>query len=571
VPVRQWQEVQELLRGAALSVGSTAVVVTGSGNWYVSPGLVWVPFDRSRPMRPFRNTPVRTSSGRIVSMDLDSPSGLPLYRRIAAHIGACIDDGRLAPNSPVPSTRALARELRVSRSTVVLAYEELQAEGYVISRMGAATRVRPQPSDMVGPALPGPEPAPTRDHGGRPSRRALEVARLERHSADFLSRGPRAFRSGVPAVDTFPFDIWGRLMTRRWQRVPAKALGYGDVLGFRPLREAIAEYVGVARGVRCGPDQIMIVPGSQFGVELACRVLLDPGDLAWMEDPGYHGARGAMVSAGARIVPVPVDDEGMHVEEGLRLAADARLAYVTPSRQLPLGVTMSVARRKALVAWARQAGGWIVEDDYDSEFRYSTRPVQALQGMGAEGLVVYAGTFSKVTFPAVRLGYLVLPHRLLDAFAAARTFTDVAVPYLTQAVMTDFMTEGHFERHIRRMRTVYQERQALLVQLADQELSHWMRVDPSDAGMTLIGWLERRVDDVAVARQAAKRNIDLLALSSMAVNRIRPGVLLGYAGVREHEIRDGVGRLAVLFRALERAGGLPQRTAWRTHRRRTRA
>jgi GntR family transcriptional regulator/MocR family aminotransferase len=492
-------------------------------------------------------------------VDLDAPSESPLYRRVYEHVRACILDGSLAPNSPVPSTRALAKELRVSRSTVVLAYEQLRAEGYLAGRMGAATRVRAQPPESalrteVAAIIPD-----TSGHAGRPSRRAVAMSGLSNKGVSFHSHGPRAFRSGVPAVDIFPMDAWGRLTTRRWQRTPSKALAYGDPFGFRPLRDALVEYLGAARGVRCAPEQVMIVPGSQLGLDLACRVLLDPGDEAWLEDPGYHGARGALVAAGARVIPVPVDEHGLSVAAGRSLAPAARVAFVTPSRQLPLGMMMSVARRQELLAWARDAGSWIIEDDYDSEFRYSTRPVQALHGMGAARFVIYAGTFSKVTFPAVRLGYLVIPPDLVDVFAAARTYADYSPPYLTQAVMTDFMVEGHFERHIRRMRAIYHERQGVLVELARRELRPWLQVEPSDAGMTVIGWLPDEVDDVAIVQAAARRNIDLLALWSLAVNPIKPGVLLGYAGVREVEIREGVAGLAALFRALEKGGGLPRR------------
>ena len=256
------------------------------------------------------------------------------------------------------------------------------------------------------------------------------------------------------------------------------------------------------------------------------------------------GSRGAFAAAGASGVAVPVDEEGLVVREGRRLAPDARVAFVTPSRQLPLGVALSLARRLELLEWAGGSGSWIFEDDYDSEFRYVGRPLGALHGLDAHGCVIYAGTFSKVTFPSVRLGYLVVPPALVDVFAAVRSFADFSPPWLTQAVMTDFMTGGHFERHIRRMRALYKERQDTLVAQGRRELAGVLDIQPSDAGMTLLAWLPPGVSDVAAAAAAREHRVDVLPLSSFCGRSIRPGLLLGYAGVREREIKDATVRLA---------------------------
>jgi GntR family transcriptional regulator/MocR family aminotransferase len=351
----------------------------------------------------------------------------------------------------------------------------------------------------------------------------------------------------VPAVDVFPVDTWGRIMARRWGRTPARDLSYGDALGYRPLREAVADYLRAARGVRCTADQVMITAGSQQGLDLAARVLIDPGDKVWLEDPGYHGARGAFTAAGANVIPVPVDNEGLDVMAGRTLAPDARLAFVTPSRQLPLGSTMSLPRRLALLEWASASRAAIFEDDYDSEFRYASRPLPALQGLDRAGCVLYAGTFSKVTFPSMRLGYLVIPPALIDVFGASRHFNDVHSPYLEQAVMTDFIVEGHFERHIRRMRAIYHERQVLLVNLARERLGGLLDVRPADAGMTVVGWLGQGLDDVATTRAAERAGLHVLPLTPFAVRPLPPALLLGYAGVRDDEIRDGVNRLAIVL------------------------
>ena len=297
----------------------------------------------------------------------------------------------------------------------------------------------------------------------------------------------------------------------------------------------------------------MVVAGSQQALDLAARVLLDPGDKVWLEDPGYHGARGAFTAAGGTVVPVPVDQDGLDVMAGRTLAPDARLAFVTPSRQLPLGATMSLARRLALLEWASTARAAIFEDDYDSEFRYASRPLPALQGLDRAGCVLYAGTFSKVTFPSMRLGYLVVPPSLVDAFGAARHFADFHSPFLEQAVMTDFIVEGHFERHIRRMRAIYHERQVLLVNLARERLGGLLDVRPADAGMTVVGWLGGGLDDVATARAAERAGLHVLPISPLAVRPLPPALLLGYAGVRDDEIREGVNRLGIVLEQLARS------------------
>ena len=487
----------------------------------------------------------RACSGRIVLLGIDPNSAVPIYQQVYTGIRQRILEGWLPAGGGLPSTRALSRDLGVSRSTVVQAYEQLRLEGYAQGRVGAATRVAvvlPERS-LRAPAggVTSRSPAP---HRGRFSTRAREVMGLTRRSLDVLDEAPRAFRAGVPAVDIFPVDTWGRLMARRWRLVQAKSLAYGRPFGFLPLRQALTEYLGSARGVRCAPEQVVIVNGSQQGLDLTAQVLLDPGDRVWLEEPGYNGARGAFAAAGAISVPVSVDEEGLVVKEGRRVAPGARAAFVTPSRQLPLGMALSLPRRLELLEWAKAADAWIIEDDYDSEFRYVGRPLAALHGLDPHGCVIYAGTFSKVTFPSARLGYLVVPPGLVDAFAAVRSFADFAPPWLTQAVMADFMTEGHFERHIRRMRSLYKERQETLVSHARRELAGALEVQPSDAGMTVVGWLPQGTNDVGAAAAAREFKVDVLPLSSFATRPSRPGLLLGYAGVREREIHDGTIRLA---------------------------
>ena len=492
--------------------------------------------------------PPRARRGRILAVAIDQKSGQPLYRQIYGHVRQCILDGRLAPGARLPSTRQLAADLRVSRSTAVQAYEQLRAEGYIEGLGGAETRVSGAlPDSFVRAGVREVDNSVPLRSLLMPASRARATVACMRRSPPPFGLGPRAFRAGVPAVDVFPVDTWGRIMARRWSRTPARDLAYGDPFGYRPLREAIADYLRAARGVRCTADQVMVTAGSQQGLDLAARTLLDPGDKVWLEDPGYHGARGAFTAAGANIVAVPVDQDGLDVMAGRTLASDARMAFVTPSRQLPLGATMSLARRLALLEWASASRSAIFEDDYDSEFRYASRPLPALQGLDRSGCVLYAGTFSKVTFPSLRLGYLVVPTALIDTFAAARHFADFHSPFLEQAVMTDFIVEGHFERHIRRMRAIYHERQVLLVNLAHERLGGLLDVRPADAGMTVLGWLGGNLDDVATARAAERAGLHVLPLSPLSVRAIPPALILGYAGVRDDEIKDGVNRLAIVL------------------------
>lgn len=365
---------------------------------------------------------------------------------------------------------------------------------------------------------------------------------------------PPAFRAGVPALDLFPYQVWAQLVTRRVRHSLQGASDNQDPAGYRPLREAIAAHIGVTRGVRCTADQVIVVSGTQAALDLAARILLDSGDSAWIEDPGYPGARGALAGAGAQLVPIPVKADGLDVGAGRARCPEARLAYVTPSHQFPLGVTMSVAQRLALLEWANEAGAWILEDDYDSEYRFSGRPLEALQGLDSTGHVLYLGTFSKVLFPALRLGYLVVPPDLTEVFVAVRLFVERHVPILEQMALADFIAEGHFMRHIRRMHTVYAQRRAALLAAVASEPGELLAVHAPEAGMHLVGWLPPGVDDVVVAQQAAKYGVEVIPVSVFCQESVpRGGLVLGYAAVNEQEIRDGVHRLAQAIRSVPRS------------------
>jgi GntR family transcriptional regulator/MocR family aminotransferase len=352
----------------------------------------------------------------------------------------------------------------------------------------------------------------------------------------------------APALDVFPYRLWSRLVVRQARRMPMSSFIYQSSAGYQPLREAIAAHVAVSRQVHCVPEQVMIVPGSQGALDLAARMLIDTGDPVWVEDPGYPGARGAFLGAGAEIVPVPVDQEGLMVSVGIERAPEAVLVYLTPSHQFPLGVTMSLARRLALLDWAKRANAYILEDDYDSEFRFASRPLATLQGLDEAERVIYIGTFSKVLFPSLRIGYLILPSVLVDPFLKVRRLIDIHAPMFEQAVLANFMIEGHFRRHLRRMRTVYAERRNALLEAA-RELP--LEIDSPEAGIHCVGWLPKGMDDLTLASQAPNYDLNLTSLSSFSIKPLpRKGLLLGYGGFGAREIKAGVRRLGTLLHSV---------------------
>ena len=478
-------------------------------------------------------------------ISLELSSGAPYYRQLYDGVRRAILSGLLPAGTRLPSTRTLAAELGISRTTVVTAFEQLLAEGYLEGKVGSGTFVaRHLPDDLLSVAFKADrESRPARSGRGLSGRGALLAATPTTAVRDRGS--PRAFRPGVPALDEFPDAAWRRVSRKVWRRPSGGLLGYGDPAGYRPLREAIARYLGASRAVRCVPEQVIVVSGSQQALDLAARVLLDPGDAVWVEDPGYMGARGALSGAGARLVPVPVDGEGLGVAVGVAREPEARLACVTPSHQYPLGVTMSLSRRLELLGWANRSGAWVVEDDYDSEYRYTGCPLEALQGLDSEGRVLYIGTFSKVLFPALRLGYLVVPSDLIEAFVSARELIDRHPPTVDQAILAGFIAEGHFMRHLRRMRALYAERQAALVEEVARELPGLLEVNPAAAGMHLVGWLPEGADDREASRRAADLGVEVPPVSLYgSVSGGRGGVMLGYAAVGDREMRGGVRRLA---------------------------
>lgn len=484
----------------------------------------------------------RIATAFLPPVALDPGGATPMYDQLSEWFRRAIVEGQLRPGQRVPSTRSLAKELKISRVPVLSAYEQLFAEGYLETFVGAGTCVaRSIPGQALKAAASAERDAS--DTHTAPRRTAQRVAGL-RTPPQTWANTQGAFRVGLPAIDHFPITTWSRLIHHHARRPPIEQMVYGEPTGFLPLREAIAEYLGTVRTVRCDASQILITTGSQQGLQICAHALLDAKDPVWMEDPGYPGARQALRTVGAKMVPVPVDEDGLDVEAGIRLNRNARAVYISPSHQFPLGCTMSATRRMQLLNWATRAGAWIIEDDYDSEYRFGGRPLASLQGMDTDDRVIYVGTFSKVMFPALRVGYVVVPKDLIPVFATVRDAFDTFSSTLYQVALTDFIREGHFARHIRRMRALYMERRTALLQAIDAYMKGQLDVIGTEAGMQLAAWLPPGVDDVAVSIKAAKLGISARPLSiCYAKPPTRGGVILGYSGANAHELREGMRKL----------------------------
>lgn len=471
---------------------------------------------------------------------VDRFSGIPLHRQVYDRIRGAILDGLLRPGQRVPSTRNLALELVVSRLPVLSAYNQLVHEGYLEGRVGSGTFVSAAlPDDLLRT-----QPAP--DAAARPGG-ARQVARPGPRARDEGRLGP--FRVSLPALDQFPHGAWARLVARHAHALTHVQMAYGDPAGLMPLRVAIADHLRFARGVRCEAEQVLIVSGSQAALRLAAAVLLARGDRVAVEEPGYPGAWSSLAAGGLGLVPVPVDEEGMSVAALRACGRRVRGAYVTPSHQYPLGMSMTAARRLALLDWAARQDAWVLEDDYDSEYRYVSRPLGALQGMDVHERVIYLGTFSKVLFPAVRIGYLVVPPSLLQRFVEARQAFDLFSPTLYQLVLAEFLREGHFARHLRHMRGVYlARRDALLTGLA-RHCGDRLTVHNADAGLHVAVGLSAGLDDGDVVERMAGRGLTATALSACYLGTSRQrGLLLGFGGSTERRLFDATRLLAEVLR-----------------------
>jgi GntR family transcriptional regulator/MocR family aminotransferase len=481
-----------------------------------------------------------------------------LYDQVYRALRGQILGGRLAASAQVPATRDLARDLGVSRNVAIMAYRQLRDEGYLTARKGSGTFVaRELPRDLTTVAarrrpITARTAAPV--HLSAYTHRVLDAS----HGGQF-TWAPRRdvqaydFRYGPPSFTDFPHDTWCRVVARRARRVTIRDLDYGSPEGLPALREAIAEYVGRARAIACTPEQVLVVNGSQQALDLAARVLVDLGDVVLMEEPHYRGARTVMKAAGAKIETIAVDEHGLRTAELAQHRTLSRLAIVTPSHQFPTGAVMPLGRRLELLAWARSAGACIFEDDYDSEYRYSGRPIEALAALDDSGCVLYAATFSKVMFPSLRLGYMILPERLVEPIRSVKALMDTGGPNLAQAALVDFIRQGHFERHLHRTRTRNASRRAAMLEAIERHLGSRALVSGINAGLHLMLWLH----DLPASRsrelrmRAARAGVGVYPVEPFYLNPPKQvGLLLGYASMPEKQIAEGIRRFAAVVNSL---------------------
>lgn len=476
------------------------------------------------------------------SIVIDRQSGSPGHRQIYDSLRAQILKGTLPPGSRLPSTRDLAATLEIARNSVIAAYEQLIVEGYVESRIGSSTVV----SSIMDRPKSG-LPAEKRVAAPELSRRGRMIAGQPR-----FGRSPRKlnFHPGYPETESFPFSIWSRLLARRAHSRSEDILTYFSFCGHPDLRAAIAHYAAVARGVVCTPQQVVVVTGAQAGLDLLARTLLDSGDTAWLEEPGYIGARTALLAGGATVAPLRVSETGWRLSDPQ--LPPPRLIYITPSCQWPTGEIMRLDERLELLELASRHNAWIVEDDYDGEYRFRGKPISALQGLDTSERVVYVGTFGKTLFSSLRIGYLIVPTGLVEPIDRALAITGQFAPLILQAALADFIREGHFAAHLKRMRSLYARRQAYLLGLCASQLGEWMEVSASDSGIQLLGRFRKPFDDRQVAQEAALHGIDAQPLSAnFHCDEPQRGLLLGYARLAERESHAAVAGLRNLFQTFD--------------------
>ncbi len=468
-----------------------------------------------------------------LTIEIDRQHRLPVYLQICERFRTAIAAGHLRPGDRVPALRGLATQLNTARGTVEQAYTILVDEGYLQMRGAAGTFVSPSLPTSLTRSAPARADEPAR-HDSPPPRRPQPIAVA-------MSGEPRPLQPGLPALDVFPRKVWHRLVSQRARGGDRALLGYPNPAGYRPLREHIATYLTLSRGVTCAPEQVFITSGYRATLELVLRSLARPNDRVWFEDPGYLLARGFLSETGVQLVPVPVDAEGIDVGRGMQLDAQARFALVTPSHQSPLGHTLSLARRIALLDWAEKMSGWIVEDDYDSEFRYLGRPLQALKSLDRRDHVIYCSTFSKAMYPGLRLAYAVVPERAVERVERVACSMNAGSPTLLQAALADFIEQGHFARHLKRMRTLYGERRKLIVHALREAFGERLIVELPPGGIQFaVRFTEGPdgpVDDVAVAARARDAGLAVLPLSIWYTNshtqQTPRGLIIGFANVAD--------------------------------------
>ncbi|MBL4766832.1 MAG: PLP-dependent aminotransferase family protein [Rhodobacteraceae bacterium] len=474
-------------------------------------------------------------------------SSVPFYRQLDASLRRLILDGTLAPGQKLPSTRELALDLGVSRITVKSVYEQLVAEGYALAKTGAGTFVSDGLDFESTPKI----------RQRRRKRRSPDVEISERAESIMSSKASMrhgetaAFRPGVPALDMFPIKLWNKYLLEAATCAGRRNLSYGEVNGSTALRASIARHLTDARSMQVDPDQIVITSGAQQAFALIAFVLLNKGDTVWYENPGHIAGRDVMQIMGANVAPVPIDGEGMDLDFAIKTHPKPTLIFTTPSHQQPLGTTMSLVRRLALLNYAQENGAWVIEDDYDSEFRYRGRPLPALSALDSERRVFYVGTFSKSMFAAMRLGYIVVPPGLGATFAQARNLLGQSSSAVVEQAMSRFMDDGRFVEHIRKMRRVYRVRRDILFDCLTSDCADSLEPQPTDAGMHLLAWLKNGIDDQTAHLALLSAGIESLPLSVYCIEPLgRSGIVLGFAGTPERRIPKQVRRLSEALRSL---------------------
>lgn len=497
----------------------------------------------------------KQQSGAVLTLvAVDRLSRVPLFRQLEDQLRNAILAGSLPGGTRLPSSRMLAAELEISRPTVVLVLERLVGEGFLEARHGAGTFV----TRMIPQHLPRLMPTALTEQamaGGGPDAPRLSQAgaRFAAMDANIGTSEARPFLPNAPAYDKFPFGLWQTCANRQARQSFRAGMGYADPAGYAPLRRAIADYLAMHRGDRCDPEQIVITPGGHTAFMIATLLLTDPGDRLLFEDPGPVIARNLFESLDRRIVSVPVDAEGMDFEAAVHGVARLRMAFTMPSRHHPLGRTLSLARRLRLLDWAQASAAWIIEDDYDSEFRYTGRPLPSMRSIDASGRVLYVGTFSKALFPALRVGYFVLPPALVQVFRNAMALMFRSVPLETQMVLADFITQGHFATHLRRMRELYMQRRRDFIETAAEVSDGRFQIDSPDSGMNVIAWLPEGVDDSRIHAKAQDMGIHCYPLSDYCVRPYpRSALILGFTCVQSHLLRPGLQALAQVIATEQR-------------------
>jgi GntR family transcriptional regulator/MocR family aminotransferase len=481
-----------------------------------------------------------------LALQLNPKSTEPLYQQLYSALRQKILAGVLDAGMKLPSTRGLSDRLGVSRNTVSIAYDQLISEGYLEPSRGSGTYVSKQlPDDLL---QTDDSQTPRKKNGSKQLHGELgELGKLLADEGRYEAKNTGSlfpFRHGRPDYPSFPLRTWRRILFRHYRSLQSDVLDYSfDSRGYGPLREAIVGYLGRARAVQCTSDEIVIVNGSQQALDLIARILLNPGDRVAVEDPGYLGARRAFLASGASLQPVPLDDSGIDLQKLARLR-NIRMAYVTPSHQFPAGSMLSLSRRLELLDWANRQKAWLIEDDYDSEYRYEGRPVPALQALDESGCVIYVGTFSKVLYPALRIGYLVVPEALVPIFRRAKWLNDRQSPMLEQYALADFIKAGYLERHIRKMRRLYDRRRRVLVESLRKEFGHNVEIRGENAGMHVLIRFKSKWSDAEMIRRAAEHDVHLLSSAEYYLLKPRRGeFIFGYANLPDSKIREGIQRL----------------------------